>query len=70
MEESEHEALPGDISEFASTHCMTCAYGWTRHGRRADGREGVVIWCLLDRQAVWEEMIFCDRYEVREPLDD
>jgi hypothetical protein len=41
---------PGDpkqtqatISAFASTHCATCAYGWTRRGTDKAGREVLSI---------------------------
>lgn len=49
-------------SAFITTHCTTCAAGWTRV--RPDG-EAVIV-CLLDREPVITDMADCDRYEPRE----
>jgi hypothetical protein len=65
MDESTPGSPPPGISGYAGTHCTTCGYGWTRRGRAADGTEVTVTWCLLDRQQVWDDMTFCDRYEPR-----
>ena len=62
MDVIEPELLP----TYVSTHCAICAYGWTRRGRDADGAECTITWCLLDREPVWRDMTFCDRYEPRE----
>jgi hypothetical protein len=36
----------------------------------ADGAgEITYTWCLLDREPVWEQMTFCDRYEPRDAID-
>jgi hypothetical protein len=53
---------PPKLSAFIETHCMTCAAGWTRHGKGG----GVIVVCLLDREKVWSEMLDCDRYEPAE----
>lgn len=47
---------------FVETHCMTCAAGWTRTGK--DGKRR--IFCLLDREKVWSDMVECSRYEPKE----
>jgi hypothetical protein len=69
MEPGDPKQTQATISAFASTHCATCAYGWTRRGTDKAGREVLSIWCLLDRGAVWEQMTSYDRYELREPSD-
>ena len=51
-----------EASEFARTHCMRCAAGWTR--TLEDGTKTIV--CLLDREPVLPNMTSCDRYELRE----
>jgi hypothetical protein len=51
-----------EVPEFARTHCMRCAAGWTRS--LANGSKTVV--CLLDREVVLTNMTDCDRYELRE----
>lgn len=51
-------------TEFARTHCMNCAAGWTRSGD--DGARLIV--CLLDREPVLTNMTSCDRYEPKEEL--
>jgi hypothetical protein len=51
-----------DASDFAVTHCMRCAAGWTRtisNGTKA-------VFCLLDREPVLTNMVSCDRFELRE----
>ncbi len=53
-----------EASEFARTHCMRCAAGWTRS--REDGTK--IIVCLLDREPVLPTMTNCDRYELRDEL--
>lgn len=69
MDANDPKQLHANISAFASTHCATCAYGWTRRGSDTEGRESLSIWCLLDRGPVWEQMTSCDRYELRQPSD-
>lgn len=51
MEPGDPKQTQATISTFASTHCATCAYGWTRRGTDKAGREVLSIWCLLDRGA-------------------
>ena len=50
-------------TDFAETHCMKCAAGWTR-----SGKEGArIVVCLLDRELVLPALTSCDRFELREP---
>ena len=60
-----HKAHPlawnADPTDYATTHCMRCAAGWTRSG--TDAR---VIVYLLDREQVFSNMTSCDRFESRE----
>ncbi len=51
-------------TEYARTHCMNCAAGWTRSGE--DGARLIV--CLLDREPVLTNMTSCDRFEPKEEL--
>jgi hypothetical protein len=51
-----------EASDFALTHCIRCAAGWTRI--LANGTKTIV--CLLDREPVLTNMTSCDRYELRE----
>jgi hypothetical protein len=60
--EAAAEQSPPTISDFAETHCRTCAAGWTRQGTNG----GLIIVCLLDRKPVWPQISDCDRYEPRE----
>ena len=53
---------PQKPTEYAASHCMQCAAGWTRTGK--DG--GVLTVCLLDREPVLADMTSCDRYEPKE----
>jgi hypothetical protein len=55
-------AWQAEPTDFATTHCMKCEYGWTRRG--ADGAKIVV--CLLDREPVLPSMTDCDRFEPKE----
>jgi hypothetical protein len=48
--------------DFAKTHCVNCAAGWTRTGEK-----GALTVCLLDRSPVLAGMTDCDRYEPRQP---
>ena len=48
-------------SAFAEKFCMNCAAGWTRNGK-----DGLLIVCLLDREPVIPDMIGCDHYEPKE----
>ena len=64
---TESAPLPSTISAYVRDHCTTCAYGWTRQGQRGVSEAHAVIYCLLNREPVWEEMTDCDRYESREP---
>ena len=52
-------------TDFAMTHCMQCAAGFTRCGIDAK-----VIVCLLDREPVLPNMISCDRFELKEELEN
>ena len=49
-------------SEFAQSHCMNCAAGWTRRSKNGS----YLIVCLLDRDPVLPEMASCDRFERKE----
>lgn len=62
MSDTTPEASPPTISGFATTHCVSCAAGWTRRGKD----DGMIIVCLLDREPVWPGMTDCDRFEPRE----
>jgi hypothetical protein len=58
--------MSGTYSDYVKTHCGTCAAGWMRSGEEM----GTIYACLLDREPVPPKMELCDRYEVREGIED
>jgi len=56
------EQLQAGISSYARTHCTTCKAGWVRKGPEG----GLAVFCLLDREPVWPQMVDCDRFEQRD----
>ncbi len=59
-------AWQAEPTDYANTHCMKCAAGWTRRG--TDGI--TVILCLLDREPVFATMTDCDRFLSKEEAED
>jgi hypothetical protein len=59
-------AWSSEATEYPTTHCKRCLAGWSR---LAPDGSGVVV-CLLDREPVLPNMIFCDRFEAREELEE
>ena len=57
-------AWSSEATDYPTTHCKRCLAGWSR---LAPDGSGVVV-CLLDREPVLPNMIFCDRFEAREEL--
>jgi hypothetical protein len=53
-------------TDYATTHCMRCEAGWTRQGPDSLG----VVVCLLDREPVLPNMTYCDRFTLREELEE
>jgi len=54
-------AWQGPPTDFAVSHCMNCAAGWTRSGQGAN-----VVVCLLDREPVFTNMTSCTRFEPKQ----
>ncbi|MGB7918408.1 MAG: hypothetical protein WCF79_24475, partial [Rhodomicrobium sp.] len=54
-------AWPGKPTDFATSHCMKCAAGWTRGGQGAN-----VVVCLLDREPVFTNMTSRNRFEPKQ----
>ncbi len=61
MSPADERALGKQPTGYAASHCRQCAMGWTRIGKEG----GALTICLLDRERVLENMLDCDRYELR-----
>jgi hypothetical protein len=61
MPPADEKVLGKQLTGYAASHCRQCAMGWTRTGKEG----GALTICLLDREKVLDNMVDCDRYELR-----